>query len=182
MSNKLKELRAKEGFTIIEVIIVLVIGAVIMLAVFLVVPQLQRTQRNSNRQNAARRVLTASEQYASNNNGTYPAFANGSAGSATNCGANLTAADCPPVGNITGTVNAPNGTAYTLTQTIDTTTTNNIIGPNAMFALNGTSAGLACDAATNKIVTTGGTAGKVAIGVLFETSASVSRETFCVSN
>jgi type IV pilus assembly protein PilA len=70
MSNKLKELRAKEGFTIIEVIIVLVIGAVIMLAVFLVVPQLQRTQRNTSRQAAARAVLAAAQQYASNNNGT----------------------------------------------------------------------------------------------------------------
>ncbi|MCX6806147.1 MAG: prepilin-type N-terminal cleavage/methylation domain-containing protein [Patescibacteria group bacterium] len=39
----MKKLMYKKGFTIIEVIIVLVIGAVIMLAVFLVVPQLQRT-------------------------------------------------------------------------------------------------------------------------------------------
>jgi len=72
MSNKLKELRAKEGFTIIEVIIVLVIGAVIMLAVFLVVPQLQRTQRNTARQALARQIFSAAEQYAANNNGTYP--------------------------------------------------------------------------------------------------------------
>ena len=75
MSNKLKELRAKEGFTIIEVIIVLVIGAVIMLAVFLVVPQLQRTQRNSRQQDNARRILTAIQQYASNNNNTFPTAA-----------------------------------------------------------------------------------------------------------
>jgi prepilin-type N-terminal cleavage/methylation domain-containing protein len=72
MSNKLKELRAKEGFTIIEVIIVLVIGAVIMLAVFLVVPQLQRTQRNTARQALARQIFSAAEQFAANNNGTYP--------------------------------------------------------------------------------------------------------------
>ena len=67
MSNKLKQLRAKEGFTIIEVIIVLVIGAVIMLAVFLVVPQLQRTQRNARNQDNARRALTAVQQYLANN-------------------------------------------------------------------------------------------------------------------
>ena len=73
LKNKLKNYMAKheDGFTIIEVIIVLVIGAVIMLAVFLVVPQLQRSQRNATRQNDARRVLTAAEQIAANNNGTY---------------------------------------------------------------------------------------------------------------
>jgi prepilin-type N-terminal cleavage/methylation domain-containing protein len=75
MSNKLKELRAKEGFTIIEVIIVLVIGAVIMLAVFLVVPQLQRTQRNSRRQADARAALSAVEQYRANNNGSLTGLA-----------------------------------------------------------------------------------------------------------
>lgn len=62
---------AKKGFTIIEVVIVLVIGAIIMLMVFLVVPQLQRSQRDSRRQNDARRFLAAAEQYATNNNGTY---------------------------------------------------------------------------------------------------------------
>lgn len=39
--------KLQTGFTIIEVIIVLVIAAIIMLAVFVVVPQLNRTQRNS---------------------------------------------------------------------------------------------------------------------------------------
>jgi prepilin-type N-terminal cleavage/methylation domain-containing protein len=72
MSNKLKELRTKEGFTIIEVIIVLVIGAVIMLAVFLVVPQLQRTQRNARQQDNARRILTSTQQYLSNNQNNFP--------------------------------------------------------------------------------------------------------------
>ena len=57
-----------KGFTIIEVIIVLVIGAVIMLAVFLVVPQLQQAQRNSRRQSDARRVLVAARQYTSQGN------------------------------------------------------------------------------------------------------------------
>jgi len=59
----MKKLMPKpKGFTIIEVIIVLVVGAVIMLAVFLVVPQLQQTQRNTRRLNDARRVLTAVTQ------------------------------------------------------------------------------------------------------------------------
>ncbi len=68
MKNRMKN-RINKGFTIIEVIIVLVIAAIIMLAVFLVVPQLQRAQRNTRRQQDARAVLTASTQYTANNNG-----------------------------------------------------------------------------------------------------------------
>ena len=59
----MKKLMPKlRGFTIIEIIIVLVIGAVIMLAVFLVVPQLQLTQRNSRRRSDAQRILVAARQ------------------------------------------------------------------------------------------------------------------------
>ena len=54
----MKKLTPKpKGFTIIEVIIVLVVGAVIMIAVFLVVPQLQQSARNNQRRNDARQVL-----------------------------------------------------------------------------------------------------------------------------
>lgn len=98
MSNKLKQLKSQEGFTIIEVVIVLVIGAVIMLAVFLIVPQLQRTQRNSRRQNDARRLLSAVEQFRSNNNGTNP-----------------TTADTTALTDILGTFKDPNGSNYTIT-------------------------------------------------------------------
>ena len=52
----------EKGFTIIEVIIVLVIGAIIMLAVFLVVPQLQRQSRESQQRQIAQRVLVAGRQ------------------------------------------------------------------------------------------------------------------------
>jgi prepilin-type N-terminal cleavage/methylation domain-containing protein len=59
----MKKLMPKpKGFTIIEVIIVLVIGAVIMLAVFVVVPQLQRQNRESQMRQAAQRVLVAARQ------------------------------------------------------------------------------------------------------------------------
>lgn len=72
----MKKLMPKpKGFTIIEVIIVLVVGAVIMVAVFLVVPQLQQQSRNSQRQALLRRVLVAARQYTLQNNtqlsGTY---------------------------------------------------------------------------------------------------------------
>ena len=56
-----------KGFTIIEVIIVLVIGAVIMLAVFLVIPQLQVNARNNQRRSDIQRVLVAARQYYTTN-------------------------------------------------------------------------------------------------------------------
>jgi len=62
----------KKGFTIIEVVIVLVIGAVIMLGVFLVVPSLQRSAQNTRRQDIARQLLAATEQYKANNQGSFP--------------------------------------------------------------------------------------------------------------
>ena len=62
----LKSNNIKKGFTIIEVIIVLVIAAIIMVMVFLVVPQLQQSQRNTKRQNYARQVLAAVNQFYAN--------------------------------------------------------------------------------------------------------------------
>lgn len=59
----MKKLTPKpKGFTIIEVIIVLVVGAVIMIAVFLVVPQLQQSARNSRRRSDAQRILISTRQ------------------------------------------------------------------------------------------------------------------------
>lgn len=113
-----------KGFTIIEVIIVLVIGAVIMLAVFLVVPQLQRTQRNSSRQNAARRVFTAGEQYAASTN-VYPQ-ANGSP-PPQNCTGNLlSSSTCTEITDITGDVKSPSGAAYTVKGSIGGSWTDSI--------------------------------------------------------
>lgn len=60
------------GFTIIEVMIVLVIAAVILLIVFLAVPALQRNSRNTQRKNDAANILAAVNEYASNNNGKLP--------------------------------------------------------------------------------------------------------------
>jgi len=57
------------GFTIVEVLIVLAIGSLIMLTVFLAVPQLQRNNRNNQRSTDAARVLSAVNECISNNNG-----------------------------------------------------------------------------------------------------------------
>ena len=62
----------KDGFTIIEVVLVLAIAGLIFLIVFLAVPQLQRSRRDTQRRSDAARVLTELNNYASANNGNYP--------------------------------------------------------------------------------------------------------------
>lgn len=59
----------KEGFTIIEVLIVLAIAGLIMLVVFLAVPNLQRSQRNNSYRAEAQQLLGAANEISSNKNG-----------------------------------------------------------------------------------------------------------------
>lgn len=59
----------REGFTIIEVLIVLAIAALIMLIVFLAVPALQRNSRNNGRRNDVSRIAAGVNDYIANNNG-----------------------------------------------------------------------------------------------------------------
>jgi prepilin-type N-terminal cleavage/methylation domain-containing protein len=69
-----------QGFTIIEVLIVLAIAGLILLIVFIAVPALQRNARNTSRRNDISAILGAASEYANNNNGTLPtstAFGNG---------------------------------------------------------------------------------------------------------
>jgi prepilin-type N-terminal cleavage/methylation domain-containing protein len=73
MLKKLKNSKSQnEGFTIIEVMIVLAIAGLIMLIVFLAVPALQRTSRNTQRKNDASAVASAMSNYASDNAGGIP--------------------------------------------------------------------------------------------------------------
>lgn len=65
--------RKAEGFTIIEVMIVLAIAAVILLIVFLAVPALQRSSRNTQRKNDVAALLGAVNEYEGNNSGAVPA-------------------------------------------------------------------------------------------------------------
>jgi prepilin-type N-terminal cleavage/methylation domain-containing protein len=74
MLNKLKNSnrKADSGFTIIEVMIVLAIAGLILLIVFLAVPALQRTSRNTQRKNDVSSLLSAANNYTTNNGGTLP--------------------------------------------------------------------------------------------------------------
>lgn len=62
----------KRGFTIIEVVLVLAIAGLIFLMVFIALPALQRSQRDTQRNNDISRFMTAVTQFQSNNRGKVP--------------------------------------------------------------------------------------------------------------
>jgi len=72
MLNKLKKSNS-EGFTIIEVMIVLAIAGLILLIVFLAIPALQRNSRNTQRSNDVGALVGAISEFTNNNNGVGPA-------------------------------------------------------------------------------------------------------------
>ena len=63
----------KKGFTIIEVVLVLAIAGLIFLMVFIALPALQRSQRNTRRRQDMARILSAVNDYQANNGGKSPA-------------------------------------------------------------------------------------------------------------
>lgn len=62
----------KDGFTIVETMIVLAIAGLILLIVLLAVPALQRSSTNSNIKSDASAIAAAVSDYESNNGGTVP--------------------------------------------------------------------------------------------------------------
>ena len=63
---------SKKGFTIIEVVLVLAIAGLIFLMVFIALPALQRSQRDTQRRDDMARLSTAINQFQTNNNGKLP--------------------------------------------------------------------------------------------------------------
>jgi|ERR1039458_5946878 prepilin-type N-terminal cleavage/methylation domain-containing protein len=76
MLDKLKKSNS-EGFTIIEVMIVLAIAGLILLIVFLAVPALQRNARNTQRGTDIGSIVGAINEYVDNQGGTVPATCTG---------------------------------------------------------------------------------------------------------
>ena len=73
MLNRLKDKKKlQEGFTIIEVMIVLAIAGLILVVVLIAIPQLQRNQRNGARQANLARMVSEISNYSGNNNGRIP--------------------------------------------------------------------------------------------------------------
>ena len=68
---------SKRGFTIIEVVLVLAIAGLIFLMVFLALPALQRSQRDTQRRSAYSEFLTQISNYQSNNRGRLPGGSSG---------------------------------------------------------------------------------------------------------
>lgn len=71
MLTNLKK-RKQEGFTIIEVMIVLAIAGLIILVVLLAIPALQRNSRNTTIKNDASAVAGAIQEWQGANNGKLP--------------------------------------------------------------------------------------------------------------
>jgi prepilin-type N-terminal cleavage/methylation domain-containing protein len=93
----------EKGFTIIEVVLVLAIAALIFLMVFIALPALQRSQRDTQRKNDMSRVQTAIQNYQSNNRNKLPTFDAGFISSYLTVGGD--------------TFTDPNGTNYSFTAT-----------------------------------------------------------------
>ena len=70
----MKKHKLYEGFTIVEVVLVLAIAGLIFLAVFLALPALQRSQRNTARKQDYSTIASAIQTYKANNKGEFPTF------------------------------------------------------------------------------------------------------------
>ena len=97
----------EKGFTIIEVVLVLAIAGLIFLIVFLALPQLQSSRRDTQRKNDAGRLLAAVENWAGNHSGNYPVAGTGAGQLPGTSGTDWTSS------NISGNFNDPStGSAY----------------------------------------------------------------------
>jgi prepilin-type N-terminal cleavage/methylation domain-containing protein len=65
-------LKKQEGFTLIEIVLVLAIAGLILLIVFLAVSGAQKSRRDTQRKEDVSRIASQLESYASNNEGAYP--------------------------------------------------------------------------------------------------------------
>ncbi len=63
----------QKGFTLIEIMLVLAIAGAIFVIVFLAVAAANKGKKDTAARSAASRLLASAEQFASNNNGAYPA-------------------------------------------------------------------------------------------------------------
>lgn len=69
----IKQKKKEGGFTIIEVVLVLAIAGLIFLMVFIALPALQRSQRDTQRKNDLSRAQTAVNNYRTSNRNALPA-------------------------------------------------------------------------------------------------------------
>jgi prepilin-type N-terminal cleavage/methylation domain-containing protein len=151
MTNR--KTKQTDGFTIIEVLIVLAIAGLIMLIVFLAVPALQRNAHNTSIKNDVSNVLGAVNEYVNNNNGSTPTTVSISGGTVTVSGAAGTNTATGKVGYLTtgswsatgtmpaagsaGTIVVVPGAVCNSTSTDKTTTGATVRNYVALFRLEG---------------------------------------------
>jgi prepilin-type N-terminal cleavage/methylation domain-containing protein len=111
-----------QGFTLIEIVLVLAIAGLIMVIVFLAVSGAQKSRRDTQRKQDANAFAAALEQYASNNGGSYPAGATIAAGGAAPTGASYWSRNDPST-----------GTGYAWTATPATAPASGTIAYNTTF-------------------------------------------------
>jgi prepilin-type N-terminal cleavage/methylation domain-containing protein len=119
--NMLSNIKKRtEGFTIIEVLIVLAIAGLILLIVFLAVPALQRNSRNTQRKNDAAAILGGANEFTNNNNGTLPTGFDSSANMTGPTGTNTAPVKLGfyTAGNVSVTSTAPTGHAGVATDKV----------------------------------------------------------------
>jgi prepilin-type N-terminal cleavage/methylation domain-containing protein len=159
--------RKSEGFTIIEVLIVLAIAGLIMVVVFLAVPALQRSQRNQSRKTDVNNLISSVADFTGNNGGTPPAA---------QADINTTTSNMK-LGYIKS-VNVFYGTAPVVTVSVSSTTP--AVNVNTSEEAN-VFVGYTCTSATGIATTTGATARSVAIQYVLE-QASGNGLLQCVSS
>jgi len=123
------QIKTNKGFTIIEVVLVLAIAGLIFLMVFVALPALQRSQRDTQRREDLSRVGTALTQYQTNNNGKLPGTGTCSGNTTTlssssndACKLLLNYLKKDSSGSGKADFNDPNGDPYSLTIVSDETT------------------------------------------------------------
>ncbi len=70
----MNKLKSKKAFSIIEVVLVLAVAGLIMLAMFIAIPAMQRSRRNTERKDDMARIMKAVTSYQGNHNGKAPIF------------------------------------------------------------------------------------------------------------
>ena len=101
-------IKSKKGFTIIEVVLVLAIAGLIFLMVFIALPAMQRSQRDTQRRQDYSALSSAITSYITNNNGNMPKVSASLLGSKY---INATGKDPNGLAYVIKVVEAPSGSA-----------------------------------------------------------------------
>lgn len=121
-----KQPKKEGGFTIIEVVLVLAIAGLIFLIVFLALPALQRSQRDTQRKNDLSRFMSQLTQYQSNHQGAIP---NDAVGVTTNWSAFVSAY----LTNNNSAFGDPQSGSYTLSRVANGTTPSSTVGTITIY-------------------------------------------------